>query len=282
MRCAACSKKVEGASRYCDQCGAAQGSVTLLPTGPGDLVSYRRVAAASGNRNRNVGIGAGLLLLVAGAAFGAAALLSPGPVPADQLQAAVREAITEGAGPGSDPICVANGLAYDQTPVNVEPDNTVTVSWMATLVSAGLYEPSEEALPSAPAAPQVLTYRPLPALADWAGPRRLCIARAVRLQRVANIGEVQEMSLRGKRYAGVSADVVWTLDRPASWLANPDVADAFARELPLWRSAKWTPSGKIWRLTQRKHFFRIGNRWVTGETAERLQAAQQGNAAASL
>jgi hypothetical protein len=279
MRCAACSKKVEGVSRYCDQCGAAQGGVTLLPTGPGDLVAYRRAAAAGGNRNRKIGIGAAGVLLVAGAAFGAAALLSPEPVPVDQLQAAVRDAITEGAGPGSDPICVANGLAYDQSPVNVQPDNTVTVSWMATLVSAGLYEPSDEAAPSAPLAQQILTYRPLPALADWAGPRRLCIAKAVRLQRVANIGDVQEMSLRGKRYPGVAADVVWTLDRPAAWLANPDVAEAFARELPLWRSARWTPSGKVWRLTQRKHFFRIDDRWVTGETAERLHAAQKIGAA---
>jgi len=279
MRCAACSKKVEGVSRYCDQCGAAQGGVTLLPTGPGDLVAYRRAAVATGTRTRRIGIGAALVLLATGAAFGAAALLSPGPVPADQLQAAVREAITEGAGPGNDPICVANGLAYDQTPVNVQPDNTVTVSWMATLVSAGLYEPSEEAVPAASPSPSILTYRPLPALADWAGPRRLCIARAVRLQRVVNIGEVQEMSLRGKRYPGVSADVVWTLDRPAAWLADPEVAQAFARELPIWRSARWTPSGKVWRLTQRKHFFRVGDRWVTGETAERLHAAQRGNAA---
>lgn len=279
MRCAACSKKVEGVSRYCDQCGAAQGSVTLLPTGPGDLMAYGRAADVAGARARKLRIAAALALSAAGAAFGAASLLSPGPVPADQLQAAVREAITEGAGPGNDPICVANGLAYDQSPVNVQPDNTVTVSWMATLVSAGLYEPSDEAVPPAPMSPSILTYRPLPALADWAGPRRLCIARAVRLQRVANIGEVQEMSLRGKRYPGVSADVVWTLDRPAAWLADPEVAQAFARELPIWRSARWAPSGKVWRLTQRKHFFRIGDRWVTGETAERLHAAQHGNAA---
>lgn len=276
MRCAACSKKVVGVSRYCDQCGAAQGSVTLLPTAPGDLEAYGRVAEAAGARNRRLWIAAALVLSATGAAFGAAALLSPEPVPADQLQAAVRDAIAEGAGPGNDPICVANGLAYDQSPVNVQPDNTLTVSWMATLVSAGLYEPSEEALPTVPVPQQLLTYRPLPALADWAGPRRLCIARAVRLQRVANIGEIQEMSLRGKRYPGVSADVVWTLDRPAAWLADPEVAQAFARELPIWRSARWTPAGKVWRLTQRKHFFRVGDRWVTGETAERLHASQQG------
>jgi len=279
MRCAACSRKVEGVSRYCDQCGAAQGSVTLLPTGPGDLVAYGRAAEAANTRTRRLWIAAALVLSATGAAFGAAVWLSPGPVPADQLQAAVREAITDGAGPGNDPICVANGLAYDQLPVNVQPDNAVTVSWMATLVSAGLYEPSPEALPATAASQPILTYRPLPALADWAGSRRLCIARAVRLQRVANIGEIQEMSLRGKRYPGVSADVVWTLDRPAAWLANPDVAQAFARELPLWRSARWTPSGKVWRLTQRKHFFLVGDRWVTGETAERLHAAQQGGSA---
>jgi hypothetical protein len=279
MRCAACSKKVEGVSRYCDQCGAAQGSVTLLPTGPGDLMAYGRAAEAAGARTRRLWIASALVLSATGAAVGGAAWLSPEPAPVDQLQAAVREAIAEGAGPGNDPICVANGLAYDQSPVNVQPDNTVTVSWMATLVSAGLYEPADEAVPSTALSPSILTYRPLPALADWAGPRRLCIARAVRLQRVVNIGEVQEMSLRGKRYPGVSADVVWTLDRPAAWLADPEVAQAFARELPIWRSARWTPSGKVWRLTQRKHFFRVEDRWVTGETAERLHAAQRGNAA---
>lgn len=229
---------------------------------------------------------AGTLLTASAAAFGAYWLHADTQVEPAQLQAAMSSAMAEGMGPGLDPICVANGLAYDQSPVNVEADNMLTVSWMNTLVSAGLYqaEPGarETQLPAQAAGqetavadagllpPGILTYLPLPVLADWAGPRRLCIAKSVRLLRVANVGEVMEFSLRGKRYAGVAADVVWTLDRPAAWLSQAEVGDTFARELPVWRNARWEPSGKSWRLTQRKNFYRVGDRWVTGEVADRI------------
>lgn len=49
-------------------------------------------------------------------------------VSADALQTAMRNAIAQGDSPGRDPICVANGLAYDQQPVNIEIDNAPTVS----------------------------------------------------------------------------------------------------------------------------------------------------------
>ncbi len=154
-------------------------------------------------------------------------------------------------------------------------DNTMTVSRMNALVSAGLYDAPE---PGASGGflwqPIILIHRPLPLLAQWAGARRLCIAKAVKLHRIANLGSVEDMRLRGKRYIGVPADVVWTLDQPAPWLATPEVGEAFARELPAWRSARWQPAGTAWRLTQRKHFFLVDEHWVTGETAERLDAGQ--------
>lgn len=274
MRCAACSRRVEGFARFCDQCGAAQGAVAI-PSMPAELARRRAaVPAHHAPWGRPAVIGALLLLSAAGAALGASWLLSAPQATADELQAAVRSAVAQGVGPGSDPICVANGLAYDQLPVNVQPANTVTVSWMNTLVGAGLYEVPEQAAYGAFLSQPLLVYRPLPALAQSAGARRLCIAKAVRLYLVGNLGAVEEMRLRGRRYAGVPADVVWTLDEPAPWLARPEVGEAFARELPTWRGARWQAVGKSWRLTQRKHFFLVDGRWVTSETAERLNGAQ--------
>ncbi len=272
MWCAACSKPVDRAARFCDQCGAAQ-HVVALPSAPAELARYGSTAASSSRQSRTAWIAA-LLLSGAGAALGAAWLLATPQVAGDELYAAVLSAMADGSGPGNDPICVANGLAYDQLPVNVQAGNTLTVSWMDTLVSAGLYDAPEQGVSGGFLSTPILTYRPLPVLAQWAGPRRLCIAKAVKLHRIVNLGSVEDMRLRGKRYTGVPADVVWTLDQPAPWLATPEVGEAFARELPTWRSARWQPAGKAWRLTQRKHFFLVDERWVTSDMAERLDARQ--------
>jgi len=240
---------------------------------PAELAYSRSAAAADHARRAGRtawGAALALLLSAASAALGAAWLLVAPQASADQLHAAVLNTVARGVGPGSDPVCVANGLAYDQTPVNVEADNILTVSWMNTLVSAGLYDAPRQGLAGVFLSQPILVYRPLPALAEWSGVRRLCIAKSVRLHRVANLGRVEDMRLRGKQYPGVAADVTWTLQQPAPWLAQSEVGEAFARELPTWRGARWQQVGKAWRLTQRKHFFLVGDQWLTGEMAERL------------
>lgn len=268
--CAACSKRVDDKATFCDACGAAIGRHASTVNGAATL--FASTAKPGKSRWRPgvghyavAGVGTALIVLVAAAAWWP----RPPEVTADALQSAMRASIAQGDNPGRDPICVANGLAYDQEPVNVEIDNIATVSWMNILVSAGLYAAPAEGL-SGGAAPQALfVYKPLPALADWAGARRLCIARAVKLEGVANIGRVDDMRLRGKPYTGVPADVRWVLDQPAPWLDNPGVAEALARELPTWRSARWQPAAQGWRLTQRKTFVRVDERWVPGDVADR-------------
>jgi hypothetical protein len=109
----------------------------------------------------------------------------------------------------------------------------------------------------------------MPELARWGGGRRLCVARGVRLDSVTNVGQVEDMRLRGKRYTGVLADVRWTLDEPAPWLAMPGVSEALAGELPGWRSARWHAGPHGWALTQRKSFVLVDGRWMAGDAVER-------------
>lgn len=270
MWCAACSKQVDGKAPYCDACGAALGSASQRArTIAASLDSSTKVRttgrSVDGKRYAAFGVATALLAVFA------AMLWWPRPpeVSADALQIAMRTAIAQGDSPGRDPICVANGLAYDQEPVNVEIDNAATVSWMNILVAAGLYAAPANGHSGGAVSQAIFVYQPLPALADWAGARRLCIARAVKLQSVANIGRVDDMRLRGKPYTGVPADVQWVLDQPAPWLNNPGVAEALARELPTWRSARWQPAAQGWQLTQRKNFVRIDQQWVPGDVADR-------------
>ncbi|RYF33191.1 MAG: hypothetical protein EOO26_08985 [Comamonadaceae bacterium] len=193
-------------------------------------------------------------------------------VTSDALQAAMSAAIAGGDVPGRDPVCVANGLAYDQEPVNVETDNAATISWMNTLVSAKLYESPEPGVSGGFMSQPILVYKPLPALAEWGGARRLCIAKGIKLVGVANVGQVEDLRVRGKRYVGVPADVRWTLDQPAPWLAQPEVGEALVRELPTWRSARWQPAAEGWRLVQRKNFVHVDQQWVPGDMVERSSA----------
>lgn len=190
-------------------------------------------------------------------------------VSADALQAAMRTAIASGELPGRDPVCVANGLAYDQEPVNVQTDNAVTISWMNTLVDAQLYEAPEPGVSGGFMSQPILVYKPLPALAQWGGARRLCIARGIKLVGVENLGRMEDLRVRGKRYSGVPADVRWTLDEPAPWLAKPEVSAALVRELPTWRNARWQPGADGWRLVQRKNFVHVDTQWVPRDLAER-------------
>lgn len=270
MWCAACSKQVDDKAPFCDACGAALGTEsqrarTIAASLDSPTNRSTSLATARGKRYAAFGFATALLALFA------TALWWPRPpeVSADALQTAMRTAIAQGDSPGRDPICVANGLAYDQEPVNVEIDNAATVSWMNILVAAGLYAAPADGFSGGTASQAILVYKPLPALADWAGARRLCIARAVKLESVANIGRVDDMRLRGKPYTGVPADVRWVLDQPAPWLDNPGVAQALARELPTWRNARWRPAAQGWQLTQRKNFVRIDKQWVPGDIADR-------------
>lgn len=264
VRCTECSSEVEDTAQFCDHCGAALSAVR------------------SAQHRRRLFLGAAALasaLIVGGAAW----YFADPSVNADALHAAVQASIASGDGPGRDPICVANGLAYDQLPVNVQADNAETLSWMNTLVEAGLYQGPEESLSGGFFTEPIMVYQPMATLAQWGGARRLCVARAVRLEGVANLGRVESMRYRGKPYTGVSADVIWGLDDPAPWLANAGVGEVLARELPAWRNARWTSTGTGWRLTQRRHFFFVDKRWVTGETIDRIDPPPpKGTTAAAL
>ncbi len=262
MWCAACSRQTDGGAPYCDQCGAA------LCASPSQLALLEREEPSSSRSRRIVTASVASVFLVITAGL----LWSP-PKPSatpDVLQAAMHHAMASGDVPGRDPVCVANGLAYDQEPVNVEADNAATISWMNVLVEAGLYQTAENSMSGGLMPQPLLVYRPLPLLAQWGGARRLCIAKGVKLADVGNVGRVDDMRLRGKRYTGVPADVRWVLDEPAPWLASPAVAEALVRELPSWRSARWQADDDGgWRLTQRKNFVHIGEFWVSGDVADR-------------
>ncbi|RZI97375.1 MAG: zinc ribbon domain-containing protein [Variovorax sp.] len=274
MWCAACSTKIHDGAPYCDQCGAA------LCGSPSQLAQAEPELPPERGASRGLVLGSAALLgvgLVAGALWW---WPSRPAVSSDALQAAMSAAIAGGDVPGRDPVCVANGLAYDQEPVNVQTDNAATISWMNTLVNARLYEAPEPGMSGGFMSQPILVYKPLPALAEWGGSRRLCIAKGVKLVSVANLGRVDDLRLRGKRYTGVPADVRWTLDQPAPWLAQPEVGEALVRELPTWRSARWQSGAAGWRLVQRKNFVHVDEQWVPGDLVERLPA--RGNAAAAM
>ena len=237
MRCAACSTEVPEAAHFCDACGAAvyqQAQAAPLPS----LLDGEGVATPP---RRRLWLWLGIPLAGVAVAGTAASLMTAAPpsVSAGQLEDALRATVTPGDGPARDPICVANGLAYDSQPVNVQLGNVGTLAWMDTLVAAGLYGTGEEAQSGGFLSHPIRTYAPQPTLVDWAGARRLCVARAVKLEAVRQVGTVQSMRFRGQAYPGVAAEVVWTLDGPAPWLASPEVAAAFSAELPSWRGARW-------------------------------------------
>jgi hypothetical protein len=201
-------------------------------------------------------------------------LAAPSVTPA-ALLVAMSNAIANGqVAPGLDPICVANGIAYDQEPVNVQTSNTATLSWMNVLVEAGLYQSPTSGESGGFLSEPISIYRPLPELVRWGGGRRLCVARGVRLESVSNVGRIEDMRLRGKRYTGVLADVRWTLEQPAPWLALPGVSEALAGELPGWRSARWHTGPHGWALTQRKSFVLVEDRWTAGDAVERAASTR--------
>jgi hypothetical protein len=172
MWCAACSKQVDDKAPFCDACGAALGPrsqrarTVAASLGSSTNQSTPR-GTADGRRHAAFGVATTLLALFV------AVLWWPRPpeVSADALQTAMRIAIARGDSPGRDPICVANGLAYDQEPVNVEIDNAATVSWMNILVAAGLYAAPANGVSGGAVSQALLVYQPLPSLADWAGGR---------------------------------------------------------------------------------------------------------------
>ncbi|RZI76905.1 MAG: hypothetical protein EOP80_06770 [Variovorax sp.] len=198
---------------------------------------------------------------------------APPTVTAETLHRSMAAAVAGAHAPGQDPICVANGLAYDQEPVNVQLDNSATLAWMNMLVEAGLYAGPEEGSSGGALSQPIAIYRPSPELAQWGGARRLCVARAIRLADVSNLGPVADVRLRGKAYTGVLADVRWALDRPAPWLGKPGVGEALARELPSWRGARWQPGAQGWALTQRKSFVLVGGQWLPADAVERERPA---------
>lgn len=268
MRCAACSTEVPEAARFCDACGAAV--YQQAPSGP--LKPLPDAEGAAPAPRRRLWLWLGVPLAGVAVAGTAASLMATAPpsVSAALLEDALRATVAQGDGPGRDPICVANGLAYDGQPVNVQLGNAGTLAWMDALVAAGLYGPGEEAQSGGFLSQPIRTYPPQPALADWSGARRLCVAKAVKLEAVRQVGTVQSMRFRGQAYPGVVAEVVWTLDGAAPWLGTPEVAAAFSAELPSWRGARWevTPDG--WRLVQRRNFFLSDTQWLTSESLERV------------
>ena len=151
----------------------------------------------------------------------------------------------------------------------MQSSNTATLAWMNMLVDAGLYDGPTSGQSGGHLSQSIWIYQPLPELSRWGGGRRLCVARGVHLDSVFNVGPVEEMRLRGKRYTGVLADVRWTLDEPAPWLVMPGVSEALASELPGWRSARWHTGADGWELTQRKSFVFIDDRWTAGDAVER-------------
>ncbi len=206
------------------------------------------------------------MLLLAGlgvvGVLGARLLLEEAVVTPETLYESVQLAIAKGSGPGRDPICVANGLAYDLLPVYVQTDNAATVLWMATLVKAGLYAAAERGVSGGDVSKPVFVYRPGSTLAEWGGKRRLCIASGLRLQAVTRLDRVGYRRVRGERYATMAADLHWVLDGPAPWLAMPGVGEALAQELPPWYGARWQRTDGGWGLTQRAHFVQRGQQWV--------------------
>ncbi|RYY85629.1 MAG: hypothetical protein EOO24_36370 [Comamonadaceae bacterium] len=222
----------------------------------------------------------GAVALVLAIGVGVARWSAPPEVLPSQLYDAMTAAMANGVAPGQDPICVANGLAYDQQPVNVQPDDAATLAWLNLLVEAGLYAAPDTGDAGGGVAPDIAVYRPLPELARWGGERRLCVAGAVRLEAVSHLGPVQDVRLRGKRYVGVSADVHWALDRPALWLAKPGVGEAFARELPSWRGVRWQVGATGWTLIQRRSFVQVGAQWAPSDSIERDRAVAPGRGGA--
>jgi hypothetical protein len=258
MRCPACFRKVDHNARFCDACGATLNTSRM-------------------RRKALLGLAGAITLTAVVGGVAAQRWLSTPTATPEALFEAMSSAIASGFAPGLDPICVANGLAYDNEPVNVQLDNAATLAWMKVLVDAGLYAAPEEGQSGGTLSRPISIYQPLPELARWAGGRRLCVARAVRLDRISNVGPVEDMRLRGKRYPGVLADVRWTLDGAAPWLSRPGVGEALANELPGWRNARWQPGPEGWQLTQRKSFVRVDDHWTAGDAVERVPPTRTAN-----
>ncbi|RYZ11264.1 MAG: zinc ribbon domain-containing protein [Comamonadaceae bacterium] len=260
-RCPSCGSERKAGSHYCDVCGRRL-------DGSPDGTGHR------GGTRFAWGVAAGMapLALAAVIAWQTEGWWHDPPVSSESLAAGMNEAIASGRGPGQDPVCVANGLAYDRSDVSVLPTNAQTVSWMNTLVRAGLYASPEPGQSGGNFPQEILVYRPLPALAQWGGSRRLCIARGVRLAAVTGVGEVARVRLRGQPYKGVSANVEWVLEGAAPWLGEAEVGEAMARELPSWRGARWTVRGTDWTLVQRKNFLFVDPGWLPSDSLDQRSA----------
>ncbi|MEO7243389.1 MAG: hypothetical protein ABIW85_10815 [Variovorax sp.] len=312
-RCPWCSASVDAAAAFCQRCGKAlerQGvrggavdPVLLvdvpLPELPSALsrtpasvpvpgavtpANPHQVSAGDGGvparPRRGRRLGAWVLVAIALAVVGAMAgavtawfsVDAPSATEAE-LRRALQQAGAAGTPSGRDVVCIVDGLAYDSFPAYVPTTQTERIEWLDQLAAAGLYAPGQKGLSGGFFAQPIRVYQPLATLAPWGGDKRLCLAKGVRIDALHITGPTQDWRLRGRTFPSVSADVYWTFEQPAPWLARARLAEVALQALPAWGGARWQQQDGQWRLQRRHRFVWFERRWITEEAADRLTAA---------
>jgi hypothetical protein len=159
-------------------------------------------------------------------------------------------------------LCLGN-MNYSLENFNIGENDRPTLTWLNTLVSAGLYSPPV-AVNSGGFFPQTLQqYVATPELSKWRDGSRLCLAKDVELADVTDIGKPQEESLGSGATAGkllmVRANLILQATDTAPWLDKADVQGAVLATLNQWKFSE----GKLRKQVVESFGLRDGL-WTTG------------------
>lgn len=266
--CTRCGTRNDEGSSFCENCGAplrnpplrngVQVGAGAAPAAAAPLADPLGAAARPRSRDLLV-VGAVVAAVLAVGGGGLAVWLQPPAPTPDRLLAAARSDLTaQELEPLKRQLCIGNA-DYRGNAFNANPYDQGTVSWMNTLVAAGLYS-APVPVPGSMFSGNLLQYVPTPELVKHRDGSRLCVARGLEIAAIGDVGQPLERSSADRL---VRAQMVVRATGLAPWMAQQPVRERVLSELSGW---EWQDGSLQQRVPLA--FALQGRAWKTGRAAQ--------------
>ena len=243
--CHKCGTKNEVGAGFCENCGVAQRQSIAAPFAdqqsipPGGFFPVTGSVSGSGRINKLMFASvATAVLLVGGGLAAYFALKMPEPSRSNLVAAAKVGYGKEGTEQARRALCLSN-IDYGNPPFNAREEDMRTRAWLDALVAAGLFSPPT-LVSSGGMFPQTLAqYAGTTDLAKYREGSRLCVAKAVEIVDVLNIGKPQEVPLGlggdAPKVTAVKAELVLEATDVAPWMEKAEVRAAVLALIGGWK-----------------------------------------------